>query len=374
MRSIPIKKERDMVKQLRVFTAVAAMLSLLWVAKASAQPWQHKESEVEIRGKELLRDGRPWIPHGFYQIAFEVAPANLSRADHPFWTTAQEDYRPEEYTGMRAAGADTVRIQIAQAGADPKSPIFDRAFLNKALDAVRAARRAGLTVIVCVQGESHVPHVPPLDLPGPGTRRVWEKIAREFADDRGVLFELLNEPKPVPNPENWMKWKEAMTETAQTVRKTGARNVIIADGLESGQVLDGAPLLNDSQVAYASHPYADQKSGQYGQTRDAWEKKFGSFARRAPVIITEWHFGGYFCDADTPRATLNFLHYIEERHIGVVVGTWDWPPAGFGNARWDFPKAKFSSFSGLSCHQPGYGLGRVIEHWYTTGHIPEAPE
>ena len=326
---------------------------------------------VEIRGKQLFRDGRPWIPHGFYQIAFEVAPANLPRADHPFWTTAQNDYTPQEYTDMRAAGADTVRIQIAQSGADPQSPIFDQTFLQKALGAVRAARAVGLTVIVCVQGESHVPHVTALALPGEGTRRVWSEIAPQFANDRGVLFELLNEPQLPPNPQNWMRWKAAMSETLGTVRSAGAGNVAIADGLDAGQVLDGAPLLDDAQVAYASHPYAN---AQRGQTPMAWREKFGDFSRRAPVIITEWLFGGYFCDADTPAATVAFIKYLHDREIGVVVGTWDWPPVGFGSARYGFPNGKFSSFASRACHAPGYGLGRVIEDYYTTGVPASAPE
>jgi endoglucanase len=351
-----------------------AVTGIFGAVSVSAQGPSHREGEVEVRGKELFRDGRPWIPHGFYQIAFEVAPANLPRTDHPFWATAQENFRPEEYQEMRASGADTVRIQIAQSGADRESREFDAAFLQKALNAVRAARNAGLTVIVCVQGESHVPKVAALPLPGPGTKRVWERIAPAFKDDRGVLFEMLNEPQPATSRQNWMDWKAAMMVIVRKIRETGAQNVLIADGLESGQTLEGAPLLDDAQTAYASHPYADKHSGQEGQTREAWEKKFGLFAQRAPVIITEWHFGGFFCDADTPAATLRFLHYIEDRHIGVVVGTWDWPPAGFGNARWGFPDGKFSSFSGLSCHQAGYGLGRVIEEWYTTGRIPASPE
>lgn len=352
--------------------AVAALATaLLGFHAAVAQPQSIGQGNVEIRGKKLLRDGRPWLPHGFYQIAFEVAPANLARADHPFWATAQQYYSPDEYVHMRDAGADTVRIQIAQAGADPESPNFDAAFLERALLAVEAARQVGLTVIVCIQGESHVPGEPPLALPGEGTRRIWHKIAPRFTHDHGVLFELLNEPQPPPTPENWQAWKASMTAALQVVRQNGAGNVVIADGLGAGQVLDGAPLLNDPQVAYASHPYA---SRHYGQTPQAWDAKFGRFARRAPVIITEWHFGGYYCDTDTPAATLGFLNYIRNRGIGVVVGTWDWAPAGFGNARWGFPDGKFSHFKGLACHQSGYGLGDVVHTLYTTGLVPLAPE
>ena len=142
------------------------------ILPASAQEPSGR-GEVVGQGKTLLRDGARWIPHGYYQIAFEVAPGNLDRADHPFWKTAADNYTPREYGYMREAGADSVRLQIAQAGADPQSPLFDRAFLDKALDAVRSARTAGLTVIVSVQDESHVPGDQPIDLPDDGTRRAW---------------------------------------------------------------------------------------------------------------------------------------------------------------------------------------------------------
>lgn len=348
-----------------------AMVFSVASAFANGQRIETGRGNVEIRGRQLYRDGRPWIPHGFYQIAFEVAPKLLERADHPFWATAARNYTADEYSDMRDAGADTVRIQIAQMGADPESPLFDRAFVNRALTAVRAARSVGLTVILCVQDESHIPGDRPIDLPDDATRRIWAAIAPQFADDNGVMYELLNEPRPQNNPENWRRWKEAMMQTLRVVRQSGARNVIIADGLNVGQTLEGAPMLEDSQVAYASHPYALQ---QFGQTRQAWDAKFGNFARRAPVIVTEWHFGGFFCNADTPRATVQFIQYLQQHGIGVVVGTWDWAPAGFGNARWGFPDAKFSSFSGLACHQPGFGLGRTIETWYTTGVPASDPE
>ena len=320
--------------------------------------------EVIVQGKDLLRDGRRWVPHGFYQIAFEVAPGDLARADHPFWANAYNHYTPAEYQQMREAGADSVRLQIAQAAADPKSKLFDRAFLDQALGAVRSARAAGLTVIIAIQGESHVPGEIPIDLPNDGTRRVWREIAPQFAEDRGVLYELLNEPQPQPNPQNWKRWSDAMTETIRTVRKTGAQNVVIADGLGVGQVIDGAPLLDDPQLAYASHPYALHPEG---QTRQVWDAKFGNFSRRAPVIITEWFSGAYYCDADTPQSTVKFIQYLEQHGIGLEVGVWDWTSGGFGSARWDFPSPKTSKFAGLSCHQRGYGLGTVIETWYKTG-------
>ena len=357
--------------------AIVAVV-LLWNAALSVVP-AHVERESPTRGRgdaivrggKLLRDSRPWIPHGYYQIAFEVAPANFARVDHPFWRNAYEHFDPREYRFMRDAGADSVRLQIAQIAADPKSKAFDPVFLEKALDAVRAARSAGLTVIVSIQAESHVPGETPIDLPDDATRRVWKRIAPQFGEDRGVLFELLNEPQPPPTPENWKRWADAMTKTIRTVRETGAQNVVIADGLGVGQVLGGAPLLDDAQVVYASHPYALHPMG---QARETWDKKFGNFSRRAPVIITEWFSGSYYCDANTPESTVEFLQYLNEHGIGLEVGVWDWTSGGFGSARWDFPNPKPSSFAGLQCHQKGYGLGKVIDSWYKTGVPPNVPE
>jgi endoglucanase len=356
---------------LQRMTFLSVFIAIVGTGSAFCQTPQPGGGQVVVQGKELLRDGRPWIPHGVYQIAFEVAPKNFERADHPFWANAFNHYTPKEYRDMRAAGADCVRLQIAQVAADPQSPLFDQAFLTKALDAIRAARECGLTVIVAVQDETHVPGDKPIPLPNDATRRVWKQIAPAFAADRGVLFELLNEPRPKPTPENWRRWARSMMETIGTIRETGARNVVIADGLDVGQVIDGAPLLNDPQVAYASHPYALHPQG---QTPEVWNAKFGRFSRRAPVIITEWLSGGYYCDANTAETTVQFIQYLQDHRIGLEVGVWDWASGGFGSARYGFPPGSFSSFAGLTCHQKGFGLGNVVETWYKTGVPPSSPE
>ncbi len=62
---------------------------------------------VAVSGKQILRDGKPWIPHGFYQIAFEVPPGELPH-QLPFWTVASKNYTPDEYTQMRQVGAVTI--------------------------------------------------------------------------------------------------------------------------------------------------------------------------------------------------------------------------------------------------------------------------
>lgn len=342
---------------------------------------------VAVSGNQLVRNGTPWIAHGFYQIAFEVPPAELAN-QKPFWATAQQNYSAAEYTQMKQFGADSVRIQVAQPGMDPaNTSFFSAAFRDEVLGAIRSARAAGLTVIVSVQDESQTGD-PAADtaLPSDATQRVWQTIAPAFATDRGVLFELFNEPHigkqatvPFP-PADWTTWAAAMNRTIQTVRSAGAQNVVIADGLQFAQQLSGAPVLDDPlhQVAYAAHPYSlvagDQSSA-------VWDEKFGTFAATQPVIVTEWGIG-YYCDPDTPQATVDFLQYLQAHGIGMEAGAWDWASAGFGSAIYDFPAypAQVSSFltpSGTTsacranASAPGYlagfGFGKLIQTWYQSG-------
>ena len=347
-------------------------------------------SDVVVSGTQLIRNGVPWIPHGFYQIAFEVPPAEL-QYQQPFWTTAQQNYTPAEYTRMRQAGADSVRIQLAQPGMDPQNPLFSAQFRDQAVGAIQAARAAGLTVIVSIQDEAQTgdPRMS-TSLPSAATQRVWQELAPVFGQDRGVLFELFNEPHigpqavvPFPTPD-WPTWAAAMNATIQTIRSLGAVNVVVADGLQFAQELAGAPSLNDPlhQVAYAAHPYSLNASD---QTPAVWDVKFGSFSATAPVIISEWGIG-YYCDADTPTSVTTFLQYLQNHGVGLEAGTWDWASSGFGSVIYDFPNSQVSRFVGpsgpLTCHYdntssgyyPGFGPGKMVESWFQTGTPPAAIE
>lgn len=163
--------------------------------------------------------------------------------------------------------------------------------VSTVIEAVQAAREAGLSVIISIQNEA-ITGSPRSPLPTAATQRVWKEFARIFGKDRGVLFELYNEPNlhpgsspdEAPSNADWEMWAHAMNETLSVVRSLGAENVVVADGLVSAQQLSGAPKLKDpmNQVAYASHPYPSDKSeasGEYNQTKQAWDEKFGEFCQ-----------------------------------------------------------------------------------------------
>ena len=304
--------------------------------------------------------GGPWTPHGIVQIAFVAPPA----AQQGVFADAYKHFSPADYQEMKRHGIDSVRIQISQPGLDPQNLLFTAAFRTQVVDAVHAARAAGLAVMLSVQdevqsGESHGV----ASLPNDATSRVWQSLSPVFANDLGVMYELLNEPNLPPSPGNWRMWATAMNATLAVVRQSGARNVVVADGLQFAERLSGAPELNDrlGQVVYASHPYAHRAED---QQQPAWDAKFGDFARRHPVVVTEWAtVPKYFCDLGTPKYAEAFLQYLDERGIGLMAYGWDFSGPKFGSTFHGFPPQP-TAFQGLRCGDLGFGPGRAVERHY----------
>ena len=346
----------------------------LWPCTAMSQTTRSR-GEVAVVANHLTRDGQPWIPHGFHQIGFAVAPKMLQDAP-PFFRVAFEHYTPREYSEMKAHGADSVRIQVAQNGIDPDGEAFTPNFRDKVIGAVRSAREVGLTVIISIQNEKQTGETQvPVELPSKATERVWTGLVPIFGKDRGIIFELFNEPRIIPTPkggptpDQWRSWAEAMNRMVDVIRGLGAVNVVVADGLQFAETLHGAPELIDPlhQVVYASHPYAHTSQD---QTEGAWNWKFGDYSRRAPVLISEWGIG-YYCDLHTPKATQQFLQYLQDHGIGLEIVTWDWESSTFGSFNYDFPNPKVSTFEGGVCQgrdiPAGFGPGKMVERWYKTG-------
>ncbi|KJV35697.1 glycoside hydrolase family 5 protein [Luteibacter yeojuensis] len=324
-------------------------------------------AEVEVRDGHLLRNGRPWAPHGVVQIAFVAPPA----AQAGVFAEAYQHYRPSDYASMRKHGIDAVRMQVSQPGLEQGGPLFDPRFRAQVIDAVHAARAAGLVVMLSVQDEEQSGENPKTvaNLPNEHTRAVWRSMAPEFRTDKGVMYELLNEPQLRASALNWQLWADAMNQAIAVVRGEGAENVIVADGLNVAERLSGAPELNDRlrQVVYASHPYAHDRDG---QTEPSWDMKFGDFARTHPVVVTEWApVPKFYCDGGTPAYAKAFLDYIDQRGIGIMAYGWDFSGPRFGSMFHGFPPA-LSTFQGKQCGDPGFGPGEMLERRYTQAGTP----
>lgn len=365
--------------------AVLMCGSNVYGAQADRAAGAGPDGQAAIVNNQLQRDGAAWAPKGFFQVAFEAGPGVTQL---PFEANANSGYTPREYADMAGAKADSVRLMISQPGADPQNALYSQALVARFIGAVHAARAAGLSVIVGIQDEKLTGETQVHGLPGPATLRVWRQLVPPFKNDKGVLFEMFNEPF-IPNSTSgnkptateWQMWQKALNATIANMRSQGATNVVIADGLVLGRILTGAPTLTDplNQVAYAAHPYSLSASD---ETTGFLDLSFGNFAAAHPVIITEWG-QGYSClqknnafAAKDPKFLITFLNYLQKKGIGLEMGTWDWGgSASFGNVRYLFPAhTTVSAFhvNGTTqvCGDADRGPGKTILTWYATGKVP----
>jgi hypothetical protein len=148
------------------------------------------------------------------------------------------------------------------------------------------------------------------NLPDINSVTFWKDIAAVYKNDPGVLFDLYNEPAHI----NWDQWLKGgpMTEkdekTGRTVtydavgmqalvdaiRSTGAKNVIVAGGInwayEVGGILEGR-ILSDPKgngIVYANHPYPHGYEGLGRETIAQWAARIEAFSEKLPVIILEF--------------------------------------------------------------------------------------
>jgi hypothetical protein len=138
----------------------------------------------------------------------------------------------------------------------------------------------------------------------------WKDLAPIYANHPAVLFDLYNEPHDVtwdvwlkggtikdrPNrPGMQAKTYEAvgMQEMLDTIRATGAKNVVVAGGLEwaydfSG-ILEGRQLKDPkgNGVIYANHAYDNKR-----ESVNTWIAKMEEASAKLPVIVSEFGASG----------------------------------------------------------------------------------
>jgi len=129
----------------------------------------------------------------------------------------------------------------------------------------------------------------------------WQDAAARYKNHPAVLFDLFNEPTSGP----WELWRKGgpkevkdkktgavstievvgMQTLIDTVRATGAKNIVIAGGLahayDLSGVLEGHALSDTTGngLVYATHFYNWHRG---------WERKFLSLASRYPILVGEF--------------------------------------------------------------------------------------
>ncbi len=245
-----------------------------------------KTGRLEVRGKELLYDGKPIRLRGL-----AVGDPIQSREGRPAsdYLVIAKDWK-----------ANVVRIAV--------HPLYWKTqphekVLGRLAEDVDAALKNGLFVIIewkvigWPDGYFEIPTWGgPKDIYDSDfklAKTFWDSVAGRWGQEGRVVFELWNEAvfqKEDWQPEVGQKWaalKPFLKELLGIVRRHGD-NVVIVSSNQWSYLLKGVrkDLLDGKNVAYAWHVYA----GHAKNDPKHWADALDNLQTVAPVIVSEWGF------------------------------------------------------------------------------------
>jgi len=196
----------------------------------------------------------------------------------------------------------------------------------------------------------------------------WKSCARDYRNQSAVLFDLYNEPHDT-TWDTWLKGGDideergpgarqgrfvpvkyhtpGMQEMLDTVRGTGARNMVVCGGLDWAYDLSGflkGYQLKDPRgrgVIYACHAYPNK-----GESIDKWLAKLDAALPTIPVIMSEFGANNRGATANQPNAWAErVVKEMDQRHCNWIA--WDLHPAAGPTLISDWKYTPTPSFGAL---------------------------
>jgi len=183
-------------------------------------------------------------------------------------------------------------------------------------------------------------------------------------------------------PQAWKVWHDGgfgfigMQALVDTVRGSGAQNLIIAETIQTASTVSGLIPLKGTGVVYAIHPYFHRN-----EMAVDWDGLFGQLSHIVPVFVDEWNqyaSDRNECALQGPTLVPQFLAYLHAHGIGLVA----W---GIGNPGTLILQAKdyvtptsFDSSRPYQCvgnptSVPPQGAGQLILNYFGQYSQPPPP-
>ncbi len=167
-------------------------------------------------------------------------------------------------------------------------------------------------------------------------RDFWRYAAKKFKDDRGVIFELWNEPAIGSGEIYWSSIRPSMQSLYGLVRGNGAENLVLIPGVYWSYDLRGIKdnPINGYNVGYVWHAYKVQDDNYLD-----WNTALDGLHEKYPVVVTEWGFeetGDYKSETNRANFGLPISEYIEENGLHFTAWCWHdaWKPRMFEEDNW----------------------------------------
>jgi hypothetical protein len=213
------------------------------------------------------------------------------------------------------------------------------------------------------------------------TPSFWADVARTFADNSGVVFEVYNEPYPGSNRdtvEAWSCWRDGcevtrsgitpgdtaprtyaaagMQSLVDAIREAGSTHVILLGGIQFSNALSGwleyRPDDPLAQLGAAWHVY------NFNGCRDlaCWNGAPAAVAREFPVVATE--IGQNDCEGEAFLSPL--LEFLEGQSLGRLAWSWN----AFGSCSPEVRPAQsgqpWSLVRSYACPEPNSNYAQIF--------------
>ncbi len=360
-----------------------AMAGVLRAVASPAQPSSVDTAPYHVAGKHIVDvDGNQYIPYGVH------IPALFE----PNWKDSSE-YQHFSFAEVQAAHniwhSNLIDYQVVPSNLfpDPNNPDTPDGDYLAAMDtAVSWTNQENMNAIFNLQTETTTHEI----LPTQTSVHFWQFVAAHYKNNPHVFFDLFNEPR---DANDWKMdlWQSGgmddgvqyvgMQQLIDTVRATGAQNLVFVQGEGAGESLSQLPthLLSGSNIVYAVHPYFS--GAQHGSPLE-WDNWWGDAARTvdAPITITEWNqyqSPDSGCLSNGPQLASTFLQYVKGLNIGLIA--WALEPGsllrGDGNPSdaWDwsvpttFDQPVYtcrSDYKYLTADPKAQGAGQLIMNFF----------
>lgn len=157
----------------------------------------------------------------------------------------------------------------------------------------------------------------------------WDSVAQMFKNNPAIIFDLYNEPHEI----SWGCWKDgtgcetdfpvaSMQDMINTVRATGANNLLMIGGLDFSNDLSGwlanKPTDPINNLVASFHMYGKNKC----DTQKCWDKNVAPVMAQVPVIAGEFgeSYNSTVCGTKTSNA---FIKWMDQHQSGYLAWAWD---------------------------------------------------
>jgi hypothetical protein len=305
---------------------------------------------LRVVGNQLLTsDGRPAVLRG------------VNCAGMEFSNDGEGHILETVETAVTEWHANLIRLPLSQDRWFGRAPLQDdggasyRALVHQLVDFCSAHNAHILLDLHWSDAGEWGKNIGQHNLPDENSIVFWKSLAPIYKDVPAVLFDLYNEPSRI----TWDQWFHGgpMTETDEktgaklayqavglravldAIRSTGAKNVVVAGGINWSYELGGIPQgreLSDPDgdgVIYANHPYPHAYERIGRETIPQWAARVEAFARKYPIIVTE--FGSIEAMWPFPKD----WNYDDEKWDREMIRTleahrWNWTAWDFHPTAW----------------------------------------